>query len=72
MTVKEIVAQYIREHGYDGLCNEWCPDGSGCSLDDLLRCGAMEPECKPGYKRMVTEDEWVMQEEKPGDEGSEG
>ena len=32
----EMVAEWLRANGYDGLCN---PDaGCGCGLDDLMPC----------------------------------
>lgn len=37
MTVREIVKEYLREHGFNGLCSE---DGEcGCGIDDLFPCG---------------------------------
>lgn len=46
MTVKEIVFIYLRDHGYDGLCNDLC----GCGLDDLMPCCDPMNECKPAYE----------------------
>ncbi len=45
MTVSEIVAKYLLENGYDGLC---C-DGCGCSIADLFVCENMNPSCQPAY-----------------------
>lgn len=47
MTVREIITAYLRERGYDGLCNAEC----GCGLDDLAPCGGDCGECVPAYKR---------------------
>lgn len=47
MTVKEIVAEWLKEHGYDGL---YYPDTCGCLLDDLMPCGESCDHCEPGYK----------------------
>ncbi len=55
MTVKEIVREWLREKGYDGLCAEDC----GCSVDDLMPCsgyGASE-DCMAGYSQKATEEE---------------
>jgi hypothetical protein len=49
-TVLEIVRQYLKTNGYDGLYNE---DGQcACLLDDLHPCGEYNDisECSPGYK----------------------
>ncbi len=35
MKVPEIVADWLRSHGYDGLYTDDC----GCTLDDLAQCG---------------------------------
>ena len=48
MTVREIVAQWLRDHGYDGLYH----DGDcGCLLDDLMPCCDSCDNCEPGYKQ---------------------
>ena len=48
MKAKDIVEQWLRLNGYDGLCTVDC----GCELDDLMPC--CEPDCcmdcEPGYK----------------------
>jgi hypothetical protein len=52
MTVKEIVAEYLKSNGYDGLCNEIC----GCGLEDFMPCGDSENHiceihgCEPAYR----------------------
>jgi hypothetical protein len=47
MNVREIVATYLAQHGYDGLFNNDC----GCLCDDLGPCdnGPMDT-CQPGYR----------------------
>jgi len=45
VSVKEIVAAYLREHGYDGLYFDEC----GCRVDDLMPCGECCSRCLPGY-----------------------
>ena len=49
MDVKEIVEEYLKANGYDGLYNYV---GCGCALDDLDACGEISPCCEPGYKRI--------------------
>jgi len=60
MNIKEMVATYLKEKGYDGLYNE--EGGCSCPLDDLISCdecpaeggeaGVLEvrrcPTCKSG------------------------
>ena len=51
--IREIVAAWLKEHGYDGLCN---PDREcGCTLDDLIPCidGLDGETCQAGYKGPV-------------------
>lgn len=46
--VKEMVAEYLKEKGYDGLYSE---DGEcGCELADLAPCLAMGTHCRAGYR----------------------
>lgn len=49
MTIIDIVSEYLKENGYDGIYNS---DGEcACCLEDGLRpCGEDFSECKPGYK----------------------
>jgi len=46
MTVKEILTQWLIEHGYDGLCAKEC----GCTIEDLECCEGSCLDCVPGYK----------------------
>ena len=48
MTIIEIVAKYLIENGYDGLC---IPGECGCGLDeDFCPCTEMKPnECVAAY-----------------------
>ena len=44
MTIRELIAKYLRDNGYDGLAGDEC----GCGLDDLMPCD--NPlECVPGH-----------------------
>ena len=47
MTVKEIVIEYLNEHGYDGL---FCEGQCSCRKDDLIACDGNFSECEPGYE----------------------
>jgi|Deesub1362A_J573_1020465.scaffolds.fasta_scaffold00107_58 hypothetical protein len=71
-TVKEILKSWLKEHGYDGLFNEW--GECGCELNDLAPCGEIDPECKAGYKAVCEGEErceacelgvWHIQADKP-------
>lgn len=51
MTVKEIVIEYLKANGFDGLCHVYCPELSGgCPLDDLGRCSGTTLECEAAHK----------------------
>lgn len=47
MTIHEIVTEYLKARGYDGL---YRPDQCACVLDDLMPCGEPSPDCEVGYK----------------------
>ena len=44
-SVGEIVQEYLRANGYDGLAGENC----GCGVDDLFACGENCLDCNPAY-----------------------
>ena len=46
--VLDIVAAYLVDNGYDGLCNDWY-DGCGCECVDLAPCSDIQLDCQPGY-----------------------
>jgi len=48
MTIREIVREYLKVHGFDGLCGDEC----GCGGKDLFICDGAENilECQPGYR----------------------
>ena len=52
-TVSDILKTWLEEHEYEGLYNpvEKC----ACLLEDLAPCGAIWPECRPGYKEPCDE-----------------
>ena len=57
LTVKAIIAEYLRMHGYDGL---WNAEDCGCDLDDLMPCPREGiDQCQPGYKiAFACDEEW--------------
>jgi len=56
--VREIVAAWLRQHGYDGLCVPY--QECGCILDDLMPCDAPTADCLPGYHWPPGEDDATM------------
>ena len=47
-TVKNIVIEYLKHHGFDGLLS---PRGDcGCVLDNLAPCGGIKKGCQAAYK----------------------
>jgi hypothetical protein len=51
MTGKEILAGWLKEHGYDGLCGDRdCSDGCGCAFDDFMPCEYGGQDCVPAYE----------------------
>ena len=47
MTVREIVARYLRANGFDGLYNDV---GCGCDLSDLMPCDGPSDMCEPSFR----------------------
>ncbi len=48
MNVKEIVIEYLKSHGYDGLYDGY---DCGCKVDDLMPCDSCPDLCEAGYLR---------------------
>ena len=49
MTVKDIIADYLKSRGFDGLCHPGTE--CGCELDDLIGpCEGAQWDCRPAYK----------------------
>lgn len=42
MNVKQIVKEYLKAQGFDGLCNIDC----GCGFDDLMPCCETSEDCE--------------------------
>ena len=43
--VKKIITDYLKQNGFDGLCNVDC----GCGAGDMGICGNLNEECVPAY-----------------------
>ena len=44
----DIIQDWLRDHGYDGLCE---PDSEcGCSIDELAPCCCTIQDCVPAYR----------------------
>lgn len=54
MNVRDIVIEYLKKHGYDGLTND---EECGCGIDDLFPCEACPDRCEPAYRVLVPEGE---------------
>ena len=48
INVKEIVAQYLKAKGFDGLFNE--VGECGCGLNDLMPCDGPQERCVPAIE----------------------
>ena len=47
MDCKEIVVEYLKANGFDGLAGEGC----GCSIEDFGCCDESFGDCVPAYAR---------------------
>lgn len=72
MTVREIVAEWLAAHGYEGLYDVEC----GCLLDNIMPCDeGWSMRCAAGYKETCPDDceerggpHFHLGPEKPGKE----
>ena len=71
MTCKDIVVEYLKTHGYDGL---GLPGECACLLEDLWPCTDVTwNDCEPGYKMAASAEmleeypdcDWMVGPEKP-------
>ena len=62
MTVEDIIKQWLKANGYDGLFTIEV-DGCGCCIDDLAPCGESPLDCMPAH-RHGDELMWPEKEEK--------
>lgn len=57
-TQRELVAAWLKEHGYGGL---WLPDEPcGCDVDSLAPCDGdywFSGDCEPAYRRECPNDD---------------
>ena len=58
--VSDIVFDWLKLNGFDGLVND--DDKCGCHLDDWMLCGGCGEviECRPAYKHTKRNGEWWM------------
>jgi hypothetical protein len=49
--VAEIVIDYLKRNGYDGLCNNDC----GCDFDKFMPCDCPCSDCEPAHKVLCKE-----------------
>ena len=64
MTLQQIVKEWLKRNGYDGLCD--CNLECGCSVDEIMPCAEPGTECEAAYKDeadAITGFDFVM---KPG------
>ena len=46
VTVIDIVKEFLRSEGFDGLYN---PGMCSCALPDIVPCGTVQTWCRPGW-----------------------
>lgn len=56
ITATEIVIEYLKANGYDGLAGDDC----GCEIFDLMPCDEFGGKCVPGHK--MTKDNCKLKE----------
>jgi len=56
MDVKEIVKEYLKDHGYDGLYHD---SDCGCTFGDLMCCEASYDDCRPGVFYPEKGEGWI-------------
>jgi hypothetical protein len=60
--VLEIVGEYLRANGYDGLTDE---EECGCGVDDLAPCQGVISHCVAAYRHLDKYDrEWYSTEKR--------
>lgn len=69
--VREIVRDYLKANGYDGLAYTDGWDGCGCGLDDLIACGEACHMCRPAYRLTWGNCRWRVEEGCPNWETAE-
>jgi hypothetical protein len=46
--VQDMVLEYLKQRGYEGLCLDGC---CCCEVNDLAPCGEMQADCRAGHKK---------------------
>ena len=58
MNGKEIIIDWLKSHGFDGL---YLPDGDcGCIVDDLVPCDSDPCFCEAGRKSLQDDGDWKI------------
>jgi len=57
MKLKEITKTWLKENGYDGLCDT--DTECGCLVEDLMPCGEPSIHCEAGHQEPVPKDSGV-------------
>jgi len=55
MNVKQIIEEYLKANGYDGLCCADKDDGCSCEVRDVMPlacCDGFVDDCEAGYKAL--------------------
>ena len=66
-TVKEIIATWLKDNGFDGLFHD---SDCGCLVEDLAPCCEDISHCEPGYRYTAPPDSeweglWIIGPRKP-------
>ena len=48
MNAKEILAEWLKDHKYDGLCDPY--NECGCFIDDLMPCESCPDQCVAAHQ----------------------
>lgn len=61
--VIEMIAKYLSDNGFDGLCNEDC----GCEMTNLSPGNCLAEDCQAGYRAPCDcgDHDWHIQTSKP-------
>ena len=58
ITVVQIIADWLNDHGYDGLC---CDEFEcGCPIHDLMMCELNPSKCVAAHKELADDGDWRM------------
>ena len=62
-TVEKIIARFLKENNYDGLCNSGIE--CQCFLAELVPCERPLINCKAGYLHLKDDGDWEIVVKKP-------